>query len=642
MERKVDKTSSTGKSKTTIKDFLHLLAGNYPRWFCGIVLLFVYDACIIQYTPAIEYLTNALLAGSKDGVIFALFWTLIIYTASGIVSAVRLRYTLFPMGDLLHFPVRRRLVNKILDLSFRFKDKEQSGDIVAAIASDVHDADDFAAWRIPEIIREVVLFAGLIAILWYTNSLLLILLVWLFPALVVASLLFFKRMYPLSLAMRKQYGQLTSRINENISGVQVVKSFGNEHKEIKRFARENDAFASILYKTSKLEAFLGPFITFVIKMGFCMLLGIGGYMVLASIPLPWFLPFHSITVSQLISFIPTLYIIIEPVMFFSMMAGQYGRAQAAYDRIRKILEYEQDVVEKQDAVVLPDLQGAIEFRNVSFSYFPGTPTLRDISIKVNPGNTVALLGPTGSGKSTIINLLLRFYDINEGAIILDGKWDVRDVNLASFRKQVGLVPQEPFLFQLSIMDNLTYGLTGIPKDAVIEVCKIAKIHDFIASLEPPKDRDETPAKSAPGSNGKAAPAGTAVVRDGYDCIIGERGVTMSGGQRQRLTLARALLRNWPNGPRILVLDDATSSVDVDTEYEILQNLKGIFKQCTTILITQRLSTVRNADYIYVFDAGRVVEEGTHHALMEKKQIYFQLYDTITRSPATGLKGGTRP
>jgi ABC-type multidrug transport system fused ATPase/permease subunit len=202
----VDTKISIGKSKTTFKDFLRLLKGNYTRWFCGIFLLFAYNACIIQYTPATEYATSSILQGSKDGVIMATIWTFIIYTASGIISAIRLRYTLYPMGDLLHFPVRRRLVNKILDLSYRFKDKEQSGDIVAAIAHDVHDMNDFAAWGIPEIIRNVVLFAGMIVVLWFTNSLLLILLVWLFPVLVVFSLIFFKRMYPLSLGMRNQYG----------------------------------------------------------------------------------------------------------------------------------------------------------------------------------------------------------------------------------------------------------------------------------------------------------------------------------------------------------------------------------------------------------------------------------------------------
>lgn len=580
-------------------------------------------------------MTTSLLQGSKDGVIMATIWTFIIYAASGIISAFRLRYTLYPMGDLLHFPVRRRLVNKILDLSYRFKDKEQSGDIVAAIVRDVHDMDDFAAWGIPEIIRNVVLFVGLIIVLWFTNSLLLILLAWLFPVLVVFSLIFFKRMYPLSLGMRNQYGKLTSLINENISGVQVIRSFANEDKEIKKFQKENNGLTDYLYKMSKLIGFIGPFITFIIKLGFCVILGIGGYLVLSNLPVIFFIQLNSITISELIAFIPSLYIIIDPVMFFSAMASQYGRSQAAYDRIRKILEYDQDIVEKEHAVVLPDLEGGIEFSNVSFSYFPGISAVKNINLKIAPGSTVALLGPTGSGKSTIINLLLRFYEIGEGSIILDGKWDVRDVDLASYRKQVGLVPQEPFLFQLSVIANLTYGLTDIPKDAVIQACKIAQIHDFIASLEPPKEGDPALAiSSCDGESKLSANATGTVPKDGYDCIIGERGVTMSGGQRQRLTLARALLRNWPKGPRILVLDDATSSVDVDTEFEILRNLKAIFKQCTTIIITQRLSTVRNVDYIYVLNAGRVVEEGTHQSLMKVKTTYSQLYEAITRAPSS--------
>jgi ATP-binding cassette subfamily B protein len=265
-----------------------------------------------------------------------------------------------------------------------------------------------------------------------------------------------------------------------------------------------------------------------------------------------------------------------------------------------------EIVEKSDAITIPPLKGDITIENVTFSYIPNKPVLKDISINISAGSTVALLGSTGSGKSTLIHLLTRTYDIDHGKIILDHQYNLQDILLDSYIPQIGVVDQEPFLVQQSFLDNLTHGIEHYSFDDVINACKIADIDPFIQTRE-----------------------------NKYDTIIGERGVTLSGGQKQRVTLARALVRK----PRILILDAATSSVDVDTEYQILKNLKQIFGMCTTIIITQRLSTVRNADYIYVLDKGQISEQGTHSDLIAKNGAYAELYSNLdyNRSKNKGAK-----
>jgi ABC-type multidrug transport system fused ATPase/permease subunit len=278
------------------------------------------------------------------------------------------------------------------------------------------------------------------------------------------------------------------------------------------------------------------------------------------------------------------------------MGGEYGRIQAGYGRLKRIIDEPIDIIEKESAISLPPLKGDIIYDHITFGYTPDKPVLKDISLTIPAGATVAFLGATGSGKSTLIHLLTRAYDVQQGKIVLDGQYDIRDVNLDSYLSQVGIVSQNPFLFQQSFFENIAIGLIQISMDEVVEACKIADLHPFIAGREKQ-----------------------------YDSIIGERGVNLSGGQKQRMTIARAIVRK----PRILILDAATSSVDVDTEYEILTNLKKLFGQCTTIIITQRLSTVRSADRIYVFSEGQIHEQGTHTELIKQNQIYAQLYRTIT-------------
>jgi len=267
---------------------------------------------------------------------------------------------------------------------------------------------------------------------------------------------------------------------------------------------------------------------------------------------------------------------------------------AAGDRVFGIMDAEREIKEKPNAITLPKLQGGIRFENASFSYEKGQQILRNINLEAKPGETVALLGATGSGKSTIIRLIPRFYDVTSGKITVDG-YDVRDVKLRSLREQIGIVSQETFLFTLSIKENIAYGKPKATIDEIIEAAKTARAHEFISAFP-----------------------------NGYDTRVGERGVTLSGGQQQRIAIARALLSD----PKILILDDSTSSVDVETEYEIQRALQVLLKNRTTFLITQRVSTIRNANKIVVLENGEVAEEGTHETLMAKKGAYYRIYQTL--------------
>ncbi|UCE96678.1 MAG: ATP-binding cassette domain-containing protein, partial [Candidatus Bathyarchaeota archaeon] len=264
------------------------------------------------------------------------------------------------------------------------------------------------------------------------------------------------------------------------------------------------------------------------------------------------------------------------------------------NRIFEVMDAERQIKEKPDALTLPKLEGHVKFENVSFSYEKRRPILKNVTFDVKPGETVALLGATGSGKSTIIRLIPRFYDVSSGKIMVDN-YDVKVVKLKSLRNQIGIVAQETFLFSMTIKQNIAYGKPEAKMEEIIAAAKAAKAHEFISALQ-----------------------------SGYDSRLGERGVTLSGGQRQRVAIARALLLN----PRILILDDSTSSVDVETEYEIQQALRALLKNRTAFVITQRVSTIRNADKIIVLEKGKIAEDGTHETLMEKKGIYYQIYQTL--------------
>jgi ATP-binding cassette subfamily B protein len=387
---------------------------------------------------------------------------------------------------------------------------------------------------------------------------------------------------PLFTRTQQRLSALNTVLQENLAGFKVVKAFAREPQEQARFDRSADALLMQQFKIARTFAFLMPFIFLIANLGQAAILYFGGTQIINS----------TLTIGEWQKFSMYLMYVFFPMGMLGMIINLMSQAAASAQRIFEILDTKNEVENKPGAVELKDIQGHVQFDNVTFRYFKGgEPVLNRVSFEAKPGQTVALLGATGSGKTTIINLLPRFYDVSEGRVWIDRR-DVRDVTIESLRAQIGIVLQETTLFTGTIRDNIAFGKPNASMDEVIAVAQAAAAHDFI--MEFPQ---------------------------GYDTPVGERGSTLSGGQKQRIAIARALLLD----PRILILDDSTSSVDLTTEFKIQQALDKLMKGRTSFVIAQRISTVLNADQILVLEKGEIVARGTHEELLESSEIYAEIY-----------------
>ncbi len=409
------------------------------------------------------------------------------------------------------------------------------------------------------------------------------------PLLVWRSLSLSSRLRPLSLAVQQQLAVLTTRLEQNLRGARVVKAFAQEAAEIGRFDAENDRWLALSAAAARLQAVNVPLLDLIANLSTIVIIGYGGWLVIQG----------RLTIGQLVAFTTYIGQLFQPVRRIGLVLPAIAIASAAGERIFDILDAVSEVTDAAEAYDLPPLTGHVRFENVSFSYFGRHRVLEGISFEAKPGQVIALLGPTGSGKSSIISLLPRFYDPTSGRITVDGH-DLRRVKVASLRAQIGIVLQESTLFAATIRENIAFGRPGASEAEIMAAAQAAQIHDFIMT---------TP--------------------QGYDSYVGERGVTLSGGQKQRVAMARALLMN----PRLLILDDATSSVDIETERQIQSALAGLMRGRTSFVIAQRLSTVRQADLILVLDRGRVVAAGTHQELLATSDLYAEIYHWQLRPQA---------
>jgi ATP-binding cassette subfamily B protein len=416
---------------------------------------------------------------------------------------------------------------------------------------------------------------------------------WIFlPIIAIRSFQFSWKMRAHWDRIQEEQGRMSTVLQENLSGMRVVKSFAREAFESRKFLTEVTALFRDSYAQNRLQAFNQPLMTGLGALSVVVCVWYGGREVDAG----------RMNVGQLTSFLFYLTLLQMPVRTIGFMINSFSRAQASGTRIYEILDAESAVKEKPSAIELKDAQGHVRFEDVSFGYDSVSAVLRGIDIDAQPGQMVALLGPTGSGKSTVVNLMPRFYDVTGGRILVDGH-DIRDVTLASLRRQIGIVQQDVFLFIDTIRENIRYGRVDATDEEVVEAAKVARIHDFIMTLP-----------------------------EGYDTWVGERGVTLSGGQKQRISIARTLLLD----PRILVFDDSTSSVDMHTEYLIQQALADLMKGRTTFVIAQRLRTVKRADQILVLRRGRIVERGRHEELLAADGLYREIYDLELRDQEEAL------
>ena len=492
------------------------------------------------------------------------------------------------MGERLSqsvaFDLRNELFAKIQRLSFSYHDRTQTGQLMIRATDDVEKTRLFIGQGLMLALQALVLLVTTLVVLLLTNYKLTLVALPTLPLALIVFMFFGAVSQSLFVKLQQKLSYLNTILQENLAGIRVIKAFVREPQEQARFAIANDDVLSQNLSVSKMFSFIFPVVFLIANLGQAAVLYAGGVQIIDS----------TLTLGEWQKFSMYLAYVFMPLGMLGMIISLMSQAAASATRIFEILDAHNDIENNPYAIELSSVQGYVKFENVSFRYFKsGEYVLKDVSFKAQPGQTIALLGATGSGKTTIINLLPRFYDASEGQVLIDGH-SLRDVTLSSLRAQIGIVLQETTLFSGTIRDNIAFGRPEATIDEIIEVAKAAAAHDFIISFS-----------------------------EKYDTSVGERGQTLSGGQKQRIAIARALLMN----PRVLILDDSTSSVDLATEYHIQQALDKLMQGRTSFVIAQRLSTVLNADQILVMDKGHIAAHGTHEELMESSPLYVEIYNS---------------
>ncbi|MBE2233591.1 MAG: ABC transporter ATP-binding protein [Anaerolinea sp.] len=532
----------------------------------------------LGYTP--EEL-QTLYTGAEQILITAAVAIVVFAAVRGIFSFLQ-TYWAERNSQGIAFDMRNDLYAKISRLSFSYHDRNQTGQLMIRATDDVEKVRLFIGQGLLQAVGALVLLVGTLIILVTTNARLTLVVLPILPLALIIFMIFARVSQPLFSKVQQRLSALNTVLQENLAGIKVVKAFTREKSEQQKFGAAADGLMKQQITVSRVLAFLFPVVFLIANVGQALVLYFGGRQIIN----------NTLTLGQYQEFSLYLIFIFVPLAQLGMIISQMSQASASANRIFEILDTTSDVVDKPDASALSDVQGHVAFEKVTFRYYAGgDPVLSEVSFAAEPGQTVALLGATGSGKTTIINLIPRFYDPTEGRVLVDGQ-DLREVTLESLRAAIGIVLQETTLFTGTIRDNIAFGRPEATQAEIETAAQAAAAHDFILSFP-----------------------------QGYDTPVGERGATLSGGQKQRIAIARALLLD----PHILILDDSTSAVDLETEYHIQQALDRLMKGRTSFVIAQRISTVMHADQILVLDKGRVVARGRHAELMESSEIYAEIY-----------------
>jgi ATP-binding cassette subfamily B protein len=504
---------------------------------------------------------------------------LFINVSRNILGALR-SYLLARLGEQITFDLRREVYRHLHRLSLNFYNDRDTGRIMASVTHDVGRLQDFLSDGLQETIRNVLTIIIIVSILFYLNAGLAVYVLLPTPLIVLTTLRFGAHLHRIYRGLWRRWASISALLADVVPGVRVVKAFAQEAREVKKFEQRSQTLLEGELRAAKTRSLFSPLMAFLTSIGTLLIWWIGGNKVLD----------QSLSLGAFFAFTSYMWQFYGPVESLCRLNHRFQRAATSAERVFEVLDSQPDVADPPDAALMPPITGRVEFKNVSFSYEPGAPVLNNLSFVVEPGEMIGLAGHSGAGKSTLVNLICRFYEIEEGTIYIDGH-DTRTVQLKSMRDQIGVVLQDPFLFNGSIADNIAYGNPEAQLEEVIAAAKAANAHDFIIDLA-----------------------------DGYDSIVGERAVRLSGGERQRLSIARAILRN----PRILILDEATSSMDTETEAKIQQALARLIKGRTTFAIAHRLSTLRNSNRLFIIEKGQLQEQGTHDELIAQDGIYAKL------------------
>jgi ATP-binding cassette subfamily B multidrug efflux pump len=557
------------------------LMGRYKkRTALAAALLIIVIITRLVYPYLTKIVTDEIIQGGKTELLPGIIVLILLLTVVRATAVYTRAYLFENISQSIIFDLRCQLYTHLQTLPFKFYDENRIGEIMSRMTGDVEGIRNFLAGGAITMLENFIYFIGAITILFSLNYKLALVVLAVAPFLAIAARRFDKVIRPAFGEIREQNAVLNTRAQENIAGARVVKAFAREDYEKDYFSKENlkhlEKNIKVTYTWSKFY----PAIEFISQLSPILLLWFGGRMVVR----------QEISLGTLIAFTGYIWMITGPMRMVGWLVNMVAQAISSGEKIFYYLDLGPAIKDKEGAGFPKDFKGHVRFENVSFKYADNL-VLEDISFDVAPGKTLAIMGATGSGKTSIVNLIGRFYECSKGRVMIDGM-DVKDMKLKELRRHIGFVMQETFLFSETIAANIAFGKPDATMDEIIEAAKIAQAHDFIMEMS-----------------------------DQYETVVGERGMGLSGGQKQRVAIARALLKN----PTILILDDSTSSVDMETEFEIQKGLEKVMKDRTTFIIAHRISSVKDADEIIVLDDKRIAERGTHQSLMEKKGLYYQMY-----------------
>ncbi|WP_207207938.1 ABC transporter ATP-binding protein [Xylanivirga thermophila] len=557
------------------------LMAKYRKRTAGAVALLIIVMSTRLVTPYLtKIIADDVIKDGKVEILPKVLWLLIILSIVRGVLIYARSYLFEDISQNLVFDLRHQLFAHLQELPYKFYDENRIGEIMSRMTGDIDGIRNFVAGGAITLLENLIYFVGALCILFAMNVKLTLIVIITTPILAFVARKFDKMIRPAFDEIREQNAVLNTRTQENISGVRVVKAFAREEYEKDAFSRENIKQLDKNINATFIWSKYIPFMDFISSLSPVVLLGFGGSMVVKG----------EISLGTLLAFTGYIWMITGPMRMVGWLINMLEQAISSGEKIFYYLDLGSSIKEKPNAVFPEEFHGHVRFENVSFKY-KDDEVLHNIEIDAPPGKTIAIMGPTGSGKTSIINLIGRFYDCSQGRITVDGI-DVRDYKLKNLRREIGYVMQETFLFSDTIKANIAFGRPDASFDEIIKAAKIAEAHEFIMEMP-----------------------------DGYDTVVGERGTGLSGGQKQRIAIARAILKN----PKILILDDSTSSVDMETEFNIQRELEKNMKGKTTFIIAHRISSVKNADEIIILDQGSIVERGTHDELLAKKGRYYGMY-----------------
>jgi len=568
-----------------IKKFLSYYKPYLRLFFLVLTCAFIASAFTLMFPLLVRYITKEVLAGDLSTAlseVYRIGGLMLLFIAIQNIANYFVDYKGHEIGARMESDMRSELFAHMQRLSFRFYDKEKTGQLMSRITNDLLQLSELYHHGPEDYIKYLIRFVGAFVILFYINAQLTIAIFCFLPFLGVFMLYSHKMLNKALKRNKERIGDVNAQVEDSISGIRVVKSFANEHIEMEKFNRENNRFLESRKKTYKAEAYFFNGVETLIQLITVTVIIFGSALIVK----------NNLELPDLITFLLYTSFMIEPIQRLTHMSTQFQEGITGFQRFMEIMNLRPDIESKPDAKNLIQVHGEIEFRHVSFRYEDHLDNvLTDLSLRIRPGEYVALVGPSGVGKTTLCSLIPRFYDVTAGKVLLDGI-NVRDIDLQSLRNLVGVVQQDVYLFAGTVMENIRYGKPTAGDDEVIDAAKRANAHEFIMSLP-----------------------------NGYHSEIGQRGSRLSGGQKQRLSIARVFLKN----PHILIFDEATSALDNESESIIKESLETLTKGRTTIVIAHRLSTIRNAERIVVLTKDGIVEQGTHHALLARGKAYASLY-----------------